>query len=527
MAGIAYPPVLGSIEEIVRRYDRAITRRELWRGNMSDCYRYAIPDRELFMQQTPGAKKGTYIFDSTAQEAVQEFASRIQSSICPAWRQWSKLVAGPALPQPLRESDELALQLEEQTNIFFSYINHSNFVLKSHEAFQDLSVGTGAITCELNEQRNGLVFDCIPPPLLAIEEGPTGLVETCFIDRKCPPGHLERLYPGINLPTKFREMKRDKPEQDVEYQVACLYEPIRGEYHLVVFSKQEKHAMYWRNYGATSPVIVFRWSSIAGEDWGRGPVMACLPNIKTLNVVVEYILRGAAITVMPPYTALSDGIINPYTVRIDPTAVIPVSSNDERNPSLRQLDANAKPEMSQIILDDMRMGVKRQMFADPRRREGPVQSATEVLIEDRDFIERIGSSFGRMQTEFIERVINRGIAVLRSIGKMADIRVDGKEVTLKHLSPLARAQDQDELLSLRTAFELAAPLGPEAMMLAIKPELVGEFIFKKAGVPAHLLRTDGERQALMQKVASQASAMMAQQQPAAGNPAPAGMPVAA
>ena len=518
--GVGIPRAIGPIESVIKRYDRAVARRELWRSNMQDCYRYAIPDRELFMQITPGQKKGQYIFDSTAQEAVQEFASRIQSTICPAWRNWSKLVAGPALPQEVRESDELALQLEKQTDIFFSYINHSNFVLKAHEAFQDLSVGTGAITCELNEQRNGLVFEAIPPPMLAIEEGPTGLIETTFMDRKCPPGHIQRSYPGAVLPQKFQQALRDNPDKDVEYQVACLYEPLRAQYHLVVFTKQEKFVLYWRNYGETSPCIVFRWSSIAGEDWGRGPVMSCLPNVKTLNVVVEYILRGAAITVMPPYTAVADGVINPYTVRVDPTAIIPVSSNDTSNPSLRQLDANAKPEMSQIILDDMRMSVRRQMYADPRRREGPIQSATEILVEDREFIQRIGSSFGRMQTEFAERVINRGIAVLKSVGKMADIRIDGREITLKHLSPLARAQDQDELLSIQTAFQLIAPLGPEALMLTVKPEMMGEFIFKKSGVPSDLLRSDGERAKMMAQMA-QAATVAANQQAAQAQGAPA------
>lgn len=517
---VGLPNLIGDIESIIRRYDRAIARRDLWRANMQDCYRYAIPDRELFMQQSPGQKKGQYIFDSTAQDAVQEFASRIQATICPPWREWSRLVAGPALPKAMRESDEIALQLEEQTDIFFSYINHSNFVLKSHEAFQDLSVGTGAITCELNEQRNGLVFEAIPPALLAIEEGPTGLIETTFIDRKCPPEHLLRVYPGAQLPQQFEQSMRDNPQKDIEYQIGAIYEPTLGDYYLVIFSKAHKYVMYVRNYGKTSPVIVFRWSAIAGEDWGRGPVMTALPNIKTLNVVVEYVLRGGALTAMPPYTAVADGVINPYTVRIDPTAVIPVASNDHANPSIRQLEGRSNPDMTQIILEDMRMAVRRALFADPRRREGPIQTATEVLIEDRDFIQRIGSSFGRMQAEFIERVINRGIDVLQSIGKMAAIRVDGKEVTLKHMSPLARAQDQDELLSLRTAFEIAAPLGPEALMMTLKPEMAGEWIFKKAGVPSEILRTDGERAKMMQQMAAMAQ-QAAAAAPAQGAPAPA------
>ena len=72
-----------------------------------------------------------------------------------------------------------------------------------------------------------------------------------------------------------------------------------------------------------------------------------------------------------------------------------------------------------------------------------------------EFTQRIGSSYGRLQTEFVERGLHRSVALLKSIGKMPDFKIDGREITLKHLSPLARAQDQEELLGLQTAVAMA------------------------------------------------------------------------
>lgn len=503
------PPGVGSIENLLARYARAVEKREHWRSLMQDCYRYAVPDRELWDQQSPGQRKGHELYDSTAPIAVQEFASRIQSTVCPAWRQWSKMVPGPGLPKEFRENDELGLYLEEQTDIFFGYINHSNFVLKTHEAFQDLAIGTGAITLELNEQRNGFVFDAIPPPHLAIEEGPTGLIETEFMDRRQPPAYIERIYPGAKLPDKWRRMMTDKPQETVEYQVGCIYEPKRAEHWLVVFSKVEKTVIYSRNYGETSPVIVFRWNAIPGETWGRGPVMSALPDIKTLNKVIEYVLRGAALQIAPPFTLVSDGVINPYTAVIAPNAMIPVMSNDTSNPSIKQLISDSRPDVSQLIIDDLRKNIRRNLFSDPRRREGPIESATEVLIEDRDFLQAIGSSFGRLESEFITRVMNRGVHLLKGIGKMADFRIDGREVTLKHMSPLARAQDQDELLSLRTGVEMTSLFGPEALHLAVKTEDVGEWIFRRAGADAAILRSDVERKEMVSRAAQAAQQQLA------------------
>jgi hypothetical protein len=234
--------------------------------------------------------------------------------------------------------------------------------------------------------------------------------------------------------------------------------------------------------------------------------MAALQDIRTLNKVVEFNLTAAAMNLAPPLTGVSDGVLNPYTVQIMPNTIIPVMSNDQANPSLRPLMTEIRPDLAQFILADLRQQVRSSLFADPRRREGPIQTATEVMIEDRDFVQRIGSAFGRLQTEFLERVINRGIALLRGIGKMAPFKVDGREVTLKHLSPLARAQDNEELMALRTALEMTMPFGPQAVQMSFRTESVGEYIGKRAGVDSSLLRTDAEREQIMQQVA-QAAAM--------------------
>jgi hypothetical protein len=240
--------------------------------------------------------------------------------------------------------------------------------------------------------------------------------------------------------------------------------------------------------------------------------MSALPDIKTVNKAVEFILRGAALAIAPPFTMVSDGSINPYTTVIAPHALIPVMSNDQANPSIRQLISQMRVDVAQLVLEDLRSNIRDHLFSDPRRKEGAIESATEVLIEDREFVQRIGSSFGRLQTEFIERVLNRGVQLLKGIGKMADFRIDGREVTLKHMSPLARAQDQDELLSLQNAIGLMQPFGPEALNLAFKTEDVGEWIGRRAGVDFSILRSDAERKTIMARAAQAAQQQLANQQ---------------
>lgn len=511
------PAGLGGIQEITARYEMAVQRRQLWSSLYRECYRYAIPSRQLFLDYAPGQEKENDLFDSTAVNSVLEFASRLQSTICPPWRHWSILEPGPNLPEEQRESTLIQEQLQDQTDILFSHLNHSNFTLKSHEAFIDLAVGTGAICCDLNDAMDGLMFDCVPVAKLAIEESPYGMIETVFEDKKMSIRSVKRLYGGkVELPKAWA---KEKDHIEKEFVQAVIYDAKSGVYTLVVFCVSPKEIMYTRTMGPSSPYIVFRWQVVPGEIFGRGPVVNALADIRTLNVVVEYMLRGAALTIAPPMTGVSDGILNPYTAVIAPDTIIPVGSNETANPSLKPLLAQIRPDLAQFILAEMRQSVRQALLADPRRREGPIQTATEVLVEDREFVQQIGAAFGRVQAEFIERVIARAVHLLQRIGAMARIKVDGKEVTLKHTSPLARAQDTEDLQNLGNAVTLAtAAAGPEMYQLAVKTDELPGWVFKKAGIPAELVRTEEERKA---KADEAMQAMMQAQQAQA---APQGAP---
>lgn len=499
MTEAALPRGLGGLDGILKRYEAAVQRRALWSSLYRECYRYAIPSRQLFLDYAPGQEKENELFDSTAVHGVKEFASRMQSTICPPWRHWSLLEPGPGLPPEMRESGPIKARLEEQTGILFAHLNHSNFTLKSHEAFLDLAIGTGAICCDLNDARDGLAFDCVPIARLAIEESPFGMVETVFEDKKLAIRSIRRLYGGkVVLPDAW---SRDKDHVEKDFVQAVVFEPKAKRYHLILFAKNPKALLYHRDLEDSSPYIVFRWSVVPGEVFGRGPVVDALADIRTLNLVVEYMLRGAALTLAPPLTGVSDGVLNPFTAVIAPDTIIPVGSNETANPSLRPLVTDMRPDLGQFLLEDMRRSVRQKLLADPRRREGPIQSASEVLIEDREFIQQTGANFGRVQAEFVERVIARSVWLLQRIGAMAKIKVDGREIALKHTSPLARAQDTEDLQNLANATSLAAAAaGAEAYQLAVKTDEIPGYIFRKAGIPADLIRTKEERDEAMARI---------------------------
>ncbi len=77
----------------------------------------------------------------------------------------------------------------------------------------------------------------------------------------------------------------------------------------------------------SSPFIVARYMKVAGEIYGRGPLVTAIADIKTLNKTVELVLKNASLSIAGVYTAADDGVLNPQNVKIQPGAIIGVARN--------------------------------------------------------------------------------------------------------------------------------------------------------------------------------------------------------
>lgn len=515
---MAFSAPVGTAEELLKRFDRACSRREDWVSHWSDCYRFALPQREVFYDHTKGQRKNLHIYDSTAISAVTEFAARIQANLTPPWRNWSRLAPGPLLPEEYREDKQVAEILDTATETLFGYLHHSNFDLQAHEAFTDLSIGTCCLQFEEGPLGEDLFqFTSIPLVELVLEEGPFGSVQTTWRKRKLPVRVIRQEWPDADLPAHLERKMTDKPDEPVELVVGTIFEEKSHEYWLVVIEKEAKHLIYTENMGYSNPMIVARWMVVSGEIYGRGPVMNALPDIKTLNKVIELALAKAAMDAFPPLLAMQGGGLNPYTLRLAPNTVIPVQSTDARNPSLAPLQTSGNFDLAMFILDDMRARVKQMLHNDLRApvHEGPVKSATEVAIADRDFIQQIGASFGRLQRELVEPIIQRAVDILIrngkiDLGQIAD-RVDGEILTLKHTSPLARAQDTEELLAFQQYQEALAtiPVPGFAALVQNLHQLPG-YLAAKTGFPEKLLKASDQIESELEAMKQAAAAMQQQ-----------------
>lgn len=508
------PKNLGDIKTLKMREEKARAREHQWHSLLDDAYEYFLPNRNLFNNPTKGSSKTDRIFDSTAPLAIKEGVNKVVSSIVPAWQIWAQTKISEAVISELDiDEQEVNKALEEQNKIVFDYINRSNFSTQINEMLLDIFIGTGTIRVDdSDDDANPLIFSTAQQNTIYFEEGPRGTIETHWRTVKHKAIHLERLYRGFEASEEVKEIVSNNPYDDVKLKEGVVYDPKENKYWGVVWVDGEDRLSWAEDFGSTSPLISGRWSKVSGEVRGRGPAIDVLPDVKTLNKVKEFLLQKAAIDLCGIFTATNDGVTNPYNIVLQPNVVIPVGSNDSSNPSLSRLDTRSDLQLTQFEISELRTNIKTALFNDLRDPSSPVRSATEIAIEANELADRIGSAFGRLQTEVLIPILNRVYSILRNKG-LISLELGGVEFDVKFTSPLARAQDFQEILAVQQAVEFTLNTsGPEQVQMSFKTEEFGTWAANKTGVPSELIRTETEKRKVVE-----AGAEMAQQQMGAQN----------
>ena len=503
-------------KQYIEKYNKAKAFRENWVPLFEECYEYALPQRESFYYEEAGQRRDQKIFDETAVVGVQEFASRLQSGLVPNFARWADLMSGSEVPPEQRE--KIDNELDDVTNYVFEVLQNSNFSQEVHESFMDLAVGTGVLCVEEGDAINPIVFSAIPLPHVVLDTGPDDRIDHVFRERKKVKfDHLEMMYPNSTFSSKVMSMMGRNQETTV-LEVVCRDYSRKNEeayvhYAICMTTDTVLHKKEMRGLGS-NPFICFRWSKCAGEVYGRGPLINALAAIKTTNLTIELILENAQMSISGIYQMEDDGVINPDTIQLVPGSIIPKAMGSQ---GLQPIQAAGRFDVAQLVLSDMRLNIKRALYNDMLGNPDKTPAtATEVAERMADLSRRVGSAFGRLQAELVQPVLQRVIYILKKQGRIEVPSVNGREVKVRSVSPLAQAQANQDISSVARYLELVGGVfGPEMLQLLIDGEKTAVHLAKKFGVPESLIRDEEQRKqiaAMAQQMAQQQQGMMVEQE---------------
>jgi len=203
------------------------------------------------------------------------------------------------------------------------------------------------------------------------------------------------------------------------------------------------------------------------------------------------------------YTYEDDGVVNPDNINLVPGALIPVAPNSR---GLTPLAGAGRFDVAQLILSDMRQNIKKALYMETLGRpEGTPMSATEVAERMADLSRQIGSSFGRLQAEFVTPLLRRVIRILSKQGRINIPKVDNREVKIIATSPLSQSQHQQDVAVVNNFNAiLAQTFGPQILNMIVKQDEVARYLAEKLGLPEKLIRDPQEQQALIQELQNMA-----------------------
>jgi hypothetical protein len=523
--GMKYMGKKMPVGDIIRRAEVAQRRKDLFEELYRDAYEFALPQRQLYGYwegNSVGQKKMTRVFDSTAITSTQRFANRLQSGIFPPQRKWCRLEPGMDIPQD-RKAQALAV-LDLYNEKMFAVLKQSNFDIAIGEFLLDLAVGTAGMLVLPGDDVQPINFIPVPMFLIAYEEGANGQVDKIYRRMRMKGEAITQQWMDAELPIEVKQRIDQKPGDEVELLEATIYDAERGDWCYHVIDKTSKQEIVYRRM-VGNPWVISRYMKVAGEIYGRGPLLTALPDIKTLNKTLELLLKNASLAVAGVYTAADDGVLNPQTVKILPGAIIPVARNGgPQGESLRPLPRSGDFNVSQIVINDLRQNIKRVLLDESLPPDNmSARSATEVVERMKELAQNLGSAFGRLINETMVPLVGRILQVMDEKGLIdLPLRVNGLEVKVSPVAPLAMAQNMEEINSIMQFMQIAATMGNEGQ-LAIKTSDALDFIGDKLGVPASVRTTAAERAYLIEeqrKLMQQDQAMMAmagQQQAVAEN----------
>jgi len=492
-----------SARKVLDRFRKAKGRKDQWRDLWQEAMDYALPNRQGFHDDevaSRGDSRAARIFDETAVVGVPRFASRLQVGMFPPDGRAFRLEPGPQLP-PSEQTNSVQESLDEITDLIHTALRQSNFIAEAHEAFQDLTIGTGNLTVEPGEFPGDLVFQSVPLTQVSLIEGPGDFPEAWFRHRPLRLRDLKHMWPKAKLSQRLQEAVDANPDRSVTVVEATerdwsVRETEAYDFRIVVQDFQETILEDSVRGDGSLPWVTFRWSKAANEVYGRGPLILALPAIKTTNLMVELILQNAEMAIGGLWTYDDDGVFNPDQVTIEPGTFLPKQQGSEIAP----LQSGAQFDVGQIVLEDQRRNIRKALFVDELETTGKTPlSATEVAERTADTARDMGAIAGRLQSEFMIRLIRRIVHIFREQGLIDVPKVDGREIKVTPTSPLLRAQNMQNVSDwLRFQEAVQGSFGQLGLALTNQQE-AARWLADQFGIPARLLRSEQEVEQLLQR----------------------------
>jgi hypothetical protein len=196
------------------------------------------------------------------------------------------------------------------------------------------------------------------------------------------------------------------------------------------------------------PILNMRWRKTADSMWGNSPAMIALPDILTLNELVELILNSLEKVVDPAIKTTERGLLS--NLDLGPSGINVLRSMDD----LDAFESRARFDVAELNREKLQRDINQIFYVDQlEMKDSPAMTATEVQVRYELMQRLLGPTLGRLQSDFLDPLVTSTLADLMRYKEIsappeAVLRAGDPRVLTRYTGPMARAQKLDQVGSL-------------------------------------------------------------------------------
>ena len=523
-----------TVEQVIAASDRAWRMKRLWTGLIYECWWYAAPGMNPYLTGTDpehgsvhghqGQERHQHLYDSTICRSAERVPSRMVEDMFPPGRDWADLSAGAMMQADGDEGEKKVTEnIKATQDKLYANLRATNVSLELLSMVTDAFVsGTGLMKVGKSRDSGEILhFEAVNQAHVALEAGPMGRVWGFHRKAEMSREHILATWEDAKEGEMPREEEGDslggKEPRQWKVRESTYYDRTTGFWYTDVIVLGDSDKTGKRIVERESPIppwIAYRYRLLSGEVQGRSPVMAALPDARTLNHAKRVRLETASLRVAGIYTYVNDSTFNPRTVRLRSGSFWPVGSNARENPTIRPLEVSGDVQLGELIAEDAATALKETLL-DMALPEpgGKVLSATEILERQAEARQQRGIPYLRMMYEVGRPLLQVATWILSEQGHLKELnllnppmkdgvprplRLDGTDVQLQFHSPHVQAQNLSDARTITEwaqAGQMAA--GERGWEAGANVEAIPEELGKKMKVPGNLYRDEAEREERM------------------------------
>lgn len=492
-----------SLEQLCELFKRAKDARQPWESVWQECYDYALPGRLGFTSRTKDPNVFDRLFDTTAVDALGEFATNLQFGLTAPMAKSLEFIPDVNLDDDQRH--QVKLELDQLRDMVLEALDDARADIADPETFADCGcVGAGhQLLVEREGQWPPFEVMTVPSAETWLIPGPYGQPQGWARMNKQMFRDLAVEYPDAKwgkLTANKTQSELDKLELTLIEMVYRDWEETNETWRYCLFVEQgpldlEKHTYVGMG---SQPWVTARWTGAAGDYYGRPPMLAALPLSKVLNLNTQLVLENAEMAVSGMWQYEGSDVINVNQITLAPGTIIPKVPGTEGLTPLRT--DHARFDVAQMIGASHQQAIRQIFFnVDLGPMDKTPMSAEEARTRKGKALQRMGSSYLRLKGEFVERRAHRVIYLLIKNGFVEEPSIGRENVRVRVISPLQRTVSMEEVERITGYISTVAGLyGPKMGLILSNPAKIAARLSENFQLPAGLTPTPAEVRKAMQ-----------------------------